>query len=381
MTTESRIEPAVDKKLKRLRLRAELPDQDTLTVKRVPASHRSFNKAWTNLLIKRSVDGMPCVVCVDEDLDYMGGDQSLAKAFAAGPTQQGWKILTFGGALHGDLSSALDYALEILGADEESGSASAERTAAGGGLLATWAENLSENVAAGSLATTLFRDEEMEQVAACTLSWHGRMPLILGEPGTGKTNLLHGVAQMLARRQKEVMCVNIGSMMSGTLFESEREALLMALLREAQDSEVVLALEEAEWAMIGTRRSLVLLRAALDDGVRMIACSRASHEDRFAMHPLGSRLEIVRLTELCASDTCRVLEVLRASIATHHGVEIDADVERATVERAGPMEGSMPGKAVKLLDAAVARASLTGATKVTELDVYIAASRMMGESA
>jgi ATP-dependent Clp protease ATP-binding subunit ClpA len=231
------------------------------------------------------------------------------------------------------------------------------------------------------VATTLFRDEATEQVAGCTLSWQGRMPLILGEPGTGKTNLLHGVARLLARRQKELVCVNIGSMMAGTLFESEREALLMSLLREAQDSEVVLALEEAEWAMIGTRRSLVLLREALDDGVRMIACSTASHEQRFAIHPLGSRLEVVRLTELCASDTCRVLEVLRPSISTHHGLEIDADVERAAVERAVPMEGSMPGKAVKLLDAAAARASLTGAARVTEMDVYIAASRMMGESA
>ena len=378
MTTESRIEPALEAKLKRMRLRAELADQDTLTVKRVPASHRSFNKAWTNLLIKRSTEGMPCVVCVDEDLDYMGADRALAQAFAAGPTQQGWRILTFGGSLHGDLSSALDYALGILGADEEAGNASAEPAQAGRRLLAAWADNLSDKVA-GSVCATLFRDEAVEQVAACALSWHGRMPLILGEPGTGKTNLLHGVAGLLTRREKVVLAVNMGTLMAGTLFESEREALLLGLLREAQDCGAVLALEQAEWAMIGAPRSPVILREALDDGTRMMACSATNHEQRFATHPLGSRIEVVRLSELCANDTRRVLEVLRPSIATHHGVGIDADAERATVERCLSMDGLMPGKAVKLIDAAAARASLTGAASVTELDVYIAASRMMGE--
>jgi ATP-dependent Clp protease ATP-binding subunit ClpA len=381
MTSGCKIEPALEAKLKRMRLRLELPDQDTLTVKSVPANHRSFSKSKTNLLIRRSTAGMPCVVCVDEDLDYIGTDRALAQAFAAGPTQQGWRILTLGGSLHGDLSAALEYALRILGAEEDYGNASADATAPGKCLLAAWAENLTHAVAAGQTTPTLFRDEEIEQVSACTLSWQGRLPLILGKSGTGKTNLLHRVASLLARRQREVLAVNMGAIMAGTLFESEREALLASLLREARDFGSVLALEQAEWAVIGAPRGAVLLREALDNGVRLIATSAADYERRFASHPLGSRLEIVQLNELCASDTRQILEVLRSSIANHHRVEIDAEVGHAAVERSLSMDGSLPNKAIKLLDVASARASLTGAAKVTLLDVYVTASRMLGERA
>lgn len=379
MPNETNLDPALEAKLKRMRLRLEAPDQDTLAIKRVPANQSCFNKARTNVLIKRSAEGMPCVVCVDEDLEYMGTDQALAHAFAAGPTQQGWRVLTFGGSLHGDLMVALEYALGILGAGEELGNISATPAASDRKLLAAWADDLT--AAGGRPTPTLFRDEEIEQVAACTLSWQGRLPLILGDAGTGKTNLLHGVANLLVSREREVLAINMGALMAGTLFESEREALLMSVLREARDCGAVLALEQAEWAIAGAPRSLVLLREALDQGARLIATCAADHEQRFAMQPLGSRLEIVRLKELCASDSRRVLEELRPSIATHHRVEIDAEVEQAAVERSLSMEGWLPGKAIKLLDAAAARASLTGSARVTLLDVYVAASRMLGETA
>ena len=80
----------------------------------------------------------------------------------------------------------------------------------------------------------------------------------------------------------------MGSMMAGTLFESEREALLASLLREARDSGSVLALEQAEWALMGVPRGLVLLREALDRGVRLIATCTPEHEGRFSKHPSGN---------------------------------------------------------------------------------------------
>jgi ATP-dependent Clp protease ATP-binding subunit ClpA len=221
----------------------------------------------------------------------------------------------------------------------------------------------------------------MEQVAACTLSWQGRLPLVLGDAGTGKSNLLQGVARLLAHRGREILAVNMGAVMAGTLFESEREALLRALLREAHELDSVLAMEQAEWALMGVPRGLVLLREALDHGVRMIATTTSEHASRFNAHPLASRLEAVRLKELCPSDTRRILEQLRPSIAGHHRVEIAADVEHEAVERSRPMQGALPGKAVKLLDAAAARASLSGSSVVSVMDIYIAASRMPEESA
>jgi ATP-dependent Clp protease ATP-binding subunit ClpA len=381
MSSESRIEPALEAKLKRMRLRMELPDGDTLAVKRVPADQSCFNKARTNLLIKRAGEGLPCLVCVDEDLQYTGMDQALAHAFAAGCTRQGWLILAFAGSLHGDLTAALEYALDLLGAGEESGKAPETPAAARDGLLAAWAESLTDAVAAGRVNPTLCRGEEIEQVAACALGWQGRLPLILGEAGTGKTNLLCGAAGLLARRGRQVLAVNMGALMAGALFESEREALLASLLREARHSGAVLAMEQAEWAVAGVPRGLVLLREALDRGVRIIATSAPEHDSRFQVHPLASRLDVVRLKELGQGDTIQVLQSLRPSIAAHHRVEIGAEVELAAVERALSMEGSLPGKAVGLLDSAAARASLAGNSMVALIDVYLAASRMSAESA
>jgi ATP-dependent Clp protease ATP-binding subunit ClpA len=380
MTIESNLAPALAAKLKRMRLRLELPDQDTLAVKRVPANQSCFNKSRTNLLIKRSTEGMPCVVCVDEDLEYLGTDQTLTHAFASGPTQQGWRILSFGGSLHGDLTATLEYALDILDPEEDSDTKSVASAAPGKKrLLEVWSDNLTRRIAGSLTASTFFRDEEMEQVTACTLSWKGRLPLIVGDAGTGKTNLLYGVTRLLAHRGREVLAVNMGAVMSGTLFESEREALLRTVLREARELNVVLAIEQAEWAVLGVPRSLVLLREALDHGVRMIASTTPEYACRFTVYPLGSRLEVVRLKELCASDTRRILEELRSSIAAHHRVDITAEIEQAAVERSLAMEGLLPGKAVMLLDAAAARASLVQSNAVTLTDIFLTASRMQTE--
>lgn len=377
---DSTIEPALKARLKRMHLRAELPDEDTLSIRRVPASLRSFNKATTNLLIKRAAAGMPCLVCVDEDLDYCGTDHTLAQAFAASPTQQGWRILAVGGSLHGDLSSALDYALKMLGTEREMTGADAGPVPTNAGVLAARSRDLTGEVASAVAGATLFRDEAIEQAATCVLSWQGCLPLILGETGTGKSNLLCGVAGLLAKRKKRVLSVNMATLTAGTLFESERETLLVSILHEAQEPGAVLALEQAEWAITGVPRGVAILREALDNGVRLIACSVENHESLFTAHPLGSRLEIIRLTELCRSDACRVLEQLREAIGKHHAVEIDAEAVEAAVERSLSMPGLLPGKAIKLLDSAAARASLTGAPSVTALDIYMVASRMLGEN-
>jgi ATP-dependent Clp protease ATP-binding subunit ClpA len=143
----------------------------------------------------------------------------------------------------------------------------------------------------------------------------------------------------------------------------------------------VLALEQAEWAVVGVPRGLVLLREALDQGTRLIATALPDQERRFVANPLASKLEVIRLNELCASDTCRILAEIGPALSAYHRVEIDEEVEHAVVERSISMDGSLPGKAIQILDLAAARASLTGNTKMTLMDVYVTASRMLNERA
>ena len=98
MPKQSHLDPALEAKLKSLRLRLEMPDHETLLLKNVPAK-RYFSKAHTNLLIKRFDNSLACVVCVDENLNYLGPDADLVRAFSASPRKNGWRILTLGGSL------------------------------------------------------------------------------------------------------------------------------------------------------------------------------------------------------------------------------------------------------------------------------------------
>ncbi len=378
MRHKCELDPELESRLKQMRLRLETPDEDTLSVKHVPANQQCFNKARTNLLIKRPAQGQPCFLCVDEDLFYTGADQALSRVFASAPTRQGWRILSFGAALEGNLVSALEYAFAMLGSGEAVQPAPEKSTPLMNGLLASWAKDLSLESESAHSPVTLFRDEELEQTAGCALAWQGRFGLVLGKSGTGKTNLLRGVARILRPHGHGVLGVNAGALMAGTLFESERETLLQSLLNEAREECIVLAFEQAEWLAIGVPRCSAILSDALDRGVRLIATAAPEHEYRFAVPPLASRFEIVRLRELCASDSLQVLQSLRPSVATHHRVRIDAEVERAVVDRALSLPGAFPGKAVRLIDAAAARARLNHCESVLVIDVLMAASRMLG---
>ena len=368
------VQPELEARLKQMRLRLESPDEDTLSVKRVPASQHCFSKPRTNLLIKRPVQGQPCFVCVDDDLRYTGTDQFLVRAFASAPTERGWRILSVGGVLR-DLAGALEYAFSMLAGEEQTTPAPASTRS--GVLLGSWAKELTEDSAGPHAPITLFRDEEVEQVAGCMLGWQGRLALILGEPGTGKTNLLGGIARLLRSHGRAVLAVNTGALMAGTLFESERERLLQALLTEAREASAVLAFEQGEWLLSGMPRSMAILCDALDRGVRLIATTTPDHGSRFAMAPLADRLEWVRLREMCASDSRLVLEKHRPLLCAHHRVRIDAEVEKAAVDRSLSLAGALPGKAIRLLDAAAARARLNHSESVLLIDVFMSASRMI----
>ena len=369
------VESELQERLHRMHLHLEAPDHDTLAIKRVPATLRCYSKSRTNLLIKRSADGETCFVCVDEDLEYRGSDASLAEAFASGPTQQGWRILSFAGSLRGSLGLALEYALGILGSDDSAPPDLAMRPA-GSSLLEACAVDLTKPALESPGNPTVFRDEELEQAASCVLTWQRRLLLIVGQPGVGKSNLLLGVARILALHGCNVFSVNAGVMAAAKLFDCEREQLLTSLLRAARDANAVLALEQAEWALAGSPRAGVLLKDALDQGTRLIATTTPEHASRFLVQPLGSALEVTNLAELCSGDTLRVLELLRPSLAKHHGVEICVDAEQAAVERSTPLDGAFPGKAIRLLDLAAARARLNSRACVQPIDIYIVASRL-----
>jgi ATP-dependent Clp protease ATP-binding subunit ClpA len=372
------VEQELEKRLKHFRVRVDVPDGDTVLLRNVPANDRFFNKARTNLLIKRPREGMPYLICVDEDLDYTGADQALARAFASGHKQQGWRVLFVGQQSQSSIQHAIEEALGAVGFDgrepELTLRASSDEAETRGKLLAVFATEVSCDA---SREPTIAREDRVEEVVASLLQWQVRLPVIVGESGVGKTNLVHAAARKLkqCRPDCKVLSLDLSAVMAGTLFDSERESLLTALLKDVEEQpSIVVVMEHLEMAVIGAPRGHLLLGQALDRRIRAIGTTLPAYLSRFEVAPLKRRLQVIELTEMSVSETSEVLQALRERIAAHHHIEIDESLLDAVLDTAIALTGQLPAKAISLLDAAAARAVLAGESELSPFDVHSAAA-------
>lgn len=374
------VEQELEERLKQLRVHVDVPDGDTVLLRNVPANDRFFNKPRTNLLIKRPREGMPYLICVDEDLDYTGTDSALARAFVAGHKQQGWRVLFVGHDARANIQRLIEEALGAVGFDGREPelklpASTEEPGATQGKLLAAFAVEVST---AAGYEPTIGREERIEEVVSSLLQWQVRLPLVVGESGVGKTNLVRAVARKLkqCRPACKVSAVELSAVMAGTLFDSERESLLIALLKDVSaQPETVVVLEHLEMGLIGVPRGHLLLAQALDGGAGLIGTTLPGFLSRFEIEPLTRRLQVTELTEMSMSETGEVLLALRDRIAAHHRIEIEETLLNPVIETALPLTGHFPAKAISLLDAAAARAVLAGESELSLFDVYTAAAR------
>jgi ATP-dependent Clp protease ATP-binding subunit ClpA len=374
------LEAGLKARLKQLKVRIDNPDDDTLLLRNVPADSRSFSKPQTSVLVKRPRAGLPFLVCVDEDLEYVGPDREMARVFAASDRQQGWRVVSAASGVYPQAEDAVQQALAMLGAPGEApASPKALARPVGAGLLARFVVNITAQVHDGDAPHTVGRDEVAEQTATSLLSWQRRLPVIVGSPGLGKTNLLYKVARHLAevRPHWELLSVDLSCLLAGALWEGEREKLLNVALEEAvAGGPIALALERLELAVMTAPLTPWLLAGALDRGAHIAATCLPPYVEKLAQGPLARRMDLIEVTELAREDAAAVLGHLRETLAAHHRVAIDAPVVEAAVARSLTLAGRQPDKAITLLDAAAARAALMRQPVVTLCDVYLAASRM-----
>jgi ATP-dependent Clp protease ATP-binding subunit ClpA len=376
------LEETLQRKLEELRVRIETPDADTLFLRNVPANEDCFSKSRTNLLIKRPHAGQPFIVCVDEDLEYTGDDSGLLRVFTAAHRQQGWRVIYLDGGAPADTQDLIENALCVLGFDGAdpvlSHSSNAERSpqVVSGRLLAAFATDLTVQASEANAEPTIGRDDKVEEVVTALRQWQARLPVIVGPSGVGKTNLLLAVAGKLRQRDdnSRLLSVDLGVLMAGTLFDSERENLLSALLNEARenDSHDVLALEHIDLALVGVPRGQWLLAQALDQGVKLVGTLLAAPLP--ATPRLSRRVQLVELTEPWPEEMATILFALRERIAGHHQVRIDDSTVHAVIRNADSIAGSLPARAINLLDMAVARAAGAGRTEVSLSDIYLSCS-------
>jgi ATP-dependent Clp protease ATP-binding subunit ClpA len=372
-------EPALKTRLRRLKVRVASLDDDTIVLRNVPADARRFSKAQTSVLVQRPRAGLPFVVGVDADLEYLGPDQELARAFAAADRRQGWLVVSGRTGVFAEAAEAVRQTLVMLGAPEDAATAGAAQPAAEGGVLARLSTNLTAQVLAGGAPQTAGWGEAAEQAAASLLTWQHRLPVIIGAPGQGKTNLLYQVARHLAavRPGWEFHSLDVASLLAGALWEGEREKLLNTALEAAACRDgLVLGLDRLELAVLSVPFAPWLFAAALDRGARLIATCLPPFAERLSQGPLARRLELIDLPELAPAASATALGMLRETLESHHGVAIGLPVVEAALTRSLSLAGRLPDKAITLLDAAAARAALLGQPTVTEGDVFLAASRM-----
>ncbi len=374
----------VVERLERERVRIEIPDADTVMLRRVPTNGRFFSKPTTNLLVKRAHVGVPCLVCVDQDLDYLGADRLLADAFAAAAKQQGWRVLRLSSAAGAEPAAAVERALGALGfAGGEpvfpTAPPAVEPQRAERGLLGACAIDLTRRAVADEGDPTVGRSEELDQLLAAVAEREGRLPVILGGHGAGKTNLLGALARRLLelRPGAHLHAVDSGLLFAGSLFEADRENALTALLAEAAlQPGAIVAFERLEHLLGATVHGTFQLERALDEGRALVGTAGRTARQRLAASPLASRLLLVELPEGGAAHARAVLAALRVRLASHHRVEIGEELLDEIVRRSAELAGELPGSSVALLDAAAARAAVAGAPALDLFHVHLAAARL-----
>ncbi len=373
------LERVLADRLKRLRVQVSAAEPEGLLLRRVPTHRSYYNKPHTNILVTRPREGAPFLACVDEDLEYTGADAALTRAFAAAPRRQGWRVLYLGGD-SADAGTAIGSTLSLLGFDGEEPSIGSITSGQPrpSGMLAAFATDASRAAREGTAEPCVGREDELERLLAAVFQWRPRLPVVVGEPGVGKTNLLFGAARKLFERrpEAELRIVDMGVLFAGTLSGACRDNLLGSLLEEAAQPGRVVALERSELALSEAPHGAFLLAGALDKGARLIATTLPDFFASFEKPPLAGRVQAIELADPCPERVAHVLAALKERIARHHGVTIDEPLLSPTVVVAGALAGRFPGKAVALLDAAAARCALAGASELDLYHVHLAASSL-----
>jgi hypothetical protein len=348
-------------------IHVEHPDGDTVVLRHLPL--RGFNKAATNLLVMRPGADRPFVTLVDQDLEYLGSENSIKAALSQGPVQGGWRPLAVD--VSPELDVAISRALNIIGftwlAPRDAAAKPAPR-AATGRLLSRFGRIIPGD----EPHFTIGRQEAIDQLLACLKRRDPCLPLIVGPSGAGKTNLLLALAGELSKSSQEpVINLDLIHFLSA-IPTHERAKCLGELLDELVESKVIAAIEQIELVGPEIYCGNLHLSRALDRGVRLIGTTTGRWLHHFRAEPLARRIQIVELSALTPDELVAILLEKRRVYA----VEIDPVWIGMAARLSRDLPGENPAKAVSLLDAAASQAAASGAAVLGPDDIYAAVARV-----